>query len=763
MTEFAVSVRDLVAFCYRRGDIDHRYTPSPSAEQGTEGHQRVYRRRPQSYEPEFTVNHVHQEQGVTLRLRGRADGFDPVQGLVEEIKTCRVDPASIPEAVHQLHLAQGRVYAALIAAQEDLESLEVRLCWFNIDTDQEHHICQIYQRSELQVFLTETLARFSDWLTLLARLRQDRQQSLSDLGFPHGEFRPGQREIAELVYKCVDQGGQLMVEAPTGIGKTAAVMYPALKALAGAKHEAMVFVTSRTVGRRAAEDSLALMVEEGLQACSLSLTAKDSICFSPGKACHGDDCPYALGYYDRLAQAMAEAVQQGVLRREQVEAIARHHQVCPYQLTVDLRPWVDILIADAHYVFSLSAGVGSLMEQDQRRWTVLLDEAHNLPDRARSMYSARLTKAELMKVKKISSTGVKRSLDRVNRTMLELQKEDWPEQDVRHSLPVSLVNALGDFVAAMGEVMASDIRFAPSNPQVMSFYFAVLQWLRVAEQWGDEYCLELQRGEGSQGLSLGLNCLDPSRLLGLSHDRGHALVAFSATLSPQDWMGQLLGLGDDAVYRRLSSPFAEDQLDVLLDTGIDTRFRQRELSAPLLVSRIQTFLNEEQGNCILYFPSYHYLRNILDRLRSQTGGLPDRRIWEQRPAQGEVDRNSLFEALEEHRNVAAFCILGGAFSEGVDLPGDLLSSVVIVGVGLPQLGPEREQLRQWYQQAYGQGFEYAYLYPAMQKVDQALGRVVRSDSDRGRALLIDARYGWPQYRDLLPPWWSYREKPSSPG
>ncbi|MBT5007134.1 MAG: ATP-dependent DNA helicase [Halieaceae bacterium] len=756
MLEFGVNVRDLVAFCHRSGDIDHRYTPSPSAEQGIEGHGRIYRRRPESYQREYPVNFIHCEQGINLHLRGRADGVDLARGLVEEIKTCRVDAASIPAAVKELHYSQARIYAALVAIQHDLDCLEVRLTWLNIDSDEEFNMSRNYDRAELHTYLLETLALFSDWLSLLASERDSRQRSLESLKFPHGQFRSGQRDIAELVYKCVDQGGELMVEAPTGIGKTAAVLYPALKAMASQKHEAIVFVTSRTVGRRTAEDCLSLMSERGLQLCSLSLTAKESICFSPGKACHGDDCPFAKGYYDRLPAAMTEAVQDGILRRQEIESIARRHEVCPYQLAIDLMPWVDVLIADAHYVFSFYAGVGRMMEQDQRRWTVLVDEAHNLPERARGMYSGQLGKAELMRVKKVSSPVVKRSLEKVNRAMLALQKQDWPEQDLRCSLPVTLINSLGDFVAAVGVAMADDVRFAPHNPQLMNFYFAVLQWLRIAEHWGDEYRLELLRGEGPQGLLLRLNCLDPSRLLSNSHKRSHALVVFSATLSPQSWMGQLLGLNETAVYRRMTSPFEPAQLDVVVETAIDTRYRQREASAPQLAERLSAFLAEAKGNSIIYFPSYRYLRTTLELMQGSGSALPDRLLWQQHPEQTEADRASLFTALERHRHVVAFCILGGVFSEGIDLPGALLTNVAIVGVGLPQVGAEREQLRQWYQEVYGQGFEYAYLYPAMQKVDQALGRVVRTDTDRGSALLIDNRYGWPAYRELLPPWWSYR-------
>ncbi len=722
-----------------------------------EGHSRIYRRRAASYQREYPVHYEHQQGNCRLLLRGRADGYDAQQGLVEEIKTCRGDPARIPPAVSRLHLAQARVYAAIIAEMEGLKSLEVRLTWLDIDQDQEHPLSQHYYREELRTFLVETLTRFSRWLELLQQLRERRQASLAALPFPHGEFRSGQRDIAELVYKCVDQGGQVMVEAPTGIGKTAAVLYPALKAMGRDKHDALVFVTSRTVGRRTAEESLVQMAGGGLTACSLSLSAKASVCLSPGSACHGDDCPYARGYYDRLQGAMVEAVQAGMLQRESLQAIAERHRVCPHQLATDLLPWVDIVIADAHYVFSLQPLVGKRMEES-RRWSVLLDEAHNLPDRARSMYSAKLSKAALMRVKKTADGGVKKALDKLNRALLALQRdsaEGGARYAILNELPSALTNAAADVVAAVVERMAEEVRFVPANPALMDFFFALLQWLRVADQWGDEYRLELDPGEGKQGLGLRLNCLDPSRLLAVCHARAHATVAFSATLSPRDWMRQLLGLQEAAVCRQLNSPFSPQQLQVELEMRIDTRYQQREASLARLAERIARFLAQASGNVIVYFPSYRYMHSTLEVLRARQG-LRGRELWEQHPEMDEVARRGLFESLQRADNVAAFCILGGLFSEGIDLPGDLLNGVVVVGVGMPQVGQERELLRQWYQQVYGAGFEYAYLYPAMQKVDQALGRVVRGDADSGRALLIDTRYGNNTYRQLLPRWWSYQ-------
>jgi len=679
--------------------------------------------------------------------------------MVEEIKTCRVRPALIPAAVSRMHLAQARLYGALIAIDQDLPGLEVRLTWFNIDSGEETPLSQTYSRQELEAFLVSSLALFSDWMETLAGLRQQRDLGLQNLTFPHGEFRKGQREIAELVYKCVDQGGELLLEAPTGIGKTAAVLYPALKALATGKHDRIAYITAKTVGRRTAEETLETFRGAGLSLTALSLTAKERVCFSPGKACHGDDCRFARGYYDRLPAALAAAIRSPSLRQSDIEDLAHKYDICPYQLALDLLPWVDLVIADLHYVYSLTATIGGLVQQDNRRWTVLLDEAHNLPERARRMYRASLAKDKLMAVRRESPRGLGASLDRVNRALLALQREQWrePDYDSRSDIPADLQQSLVDFIARTGELQTREPAVLHRQPRLLDFYFEVLQFLRLADHWGEDFRFEMTRGSGRQSLRVTLNCLDPARLLRARQESLHAMTAFSATLSPPDWTRQALGLSAGAVFRREASPFDSDQLQVFLATGVNTRYRQREQSMPELATTLMAWLDRERGNCIIYFPSYRYLQDCLAQLQEM--GLDSLRpnLWIQEREQLDAGRNHLLQLLEQRRDLAALCILGGIFGEGIDLPGERLTSVVIVGVGLPQFNRDSEQLRAWFQQQHGAGFEYAYLYPGMQKVDQALGRVIRGSEDRGRALLIDSRYSERQYRDLLPPWWRYQQ------
>jgi DNA excision repair protein ERCC-2 len=810
MAETAVAVRELVAFCHRCGDIDHRFQASPTAADGQRGHREVAARRPADWEAEVALSHAWSDGTRTLLLRGRADGVDRSAALVEEIKTCRVDPARMPEALSRQHLAQGRLYAAMLAQQEELPAVTVRLTWYQLDTGEEHTLEQHYEAAELAAFLEDSLARYAAWLATVDALAAARDASITDLAFPHRDYRAGQRRAAELVYRCIDRGGQLLLEAPTGIGKTLAVLYPALKALATGKHDRLVFCTARHTGRRAAEQTLAQLEDGGLAATRLTLTAKERICFSPGKACRPEECPYARGYYDKLPAARAEGVALRRLDQPALEALARRHELCPYQLAFDLLPWCDVVIADQHYVFSLGSTLGQLAQERGERWSLLVDEAHNLPARARDMYSARLEAGLLRRARREAQGRLRRALGGAEEALVALtpargnsaahmdsagsveRMESADGVITLGSPPEAVTRALEELVAAAAALLVErpDVLAAPGPLQ--DAWFAALAWLRVCESWGDDYRCDVlltgppasrpgsrrvaapaedlvggttradprpaaapQRDAAPAGVDsavLVLNCLDPGRLLGQRHGLGHASVAFSATLAPPAWMGERLGFRPDAVWHRCPSPFDPSQLAVTLEPAIDTRYAARAASREALVARLLAWGQEHPGNCLVFFPSHRYLADCRDAVAA---GLVDRQLWVQ-PAPGDAPAEDLIALLGKARDVFALCVLGSGYSEGIDLPGDELRSVVVVGPGLPQLSHDTRALEAWFAARGRDGFACACLYPALQRVNQALGRVVRADEDRGAALLIDPRFLRAPYRGLLAPHWDYR-------
>jgi DNA excision repair protein ERCC-2 len=755
MAETAVAVRELVAFCHRSGDIDQRFQASPTAADGQRGHREVARRRPADWEAEVALSHRWSDGERTLLLRGRADGVQRDAGLVEEIKTCRVDPARIPEAQSRQHLAQGRLYAAMLAQAEGLPAVTVRLTWYQLDSGDEHTLEQHYEAAELAAFLADSLARYAAWLDTVDALAAERDAGIAALAFPHRDYRVGQRRAAELVYRCLDRGGQLLLEAPTGIGKTLAVLYPALKALATGKHDRLVFCTARHTGRRAAEQTLAQLEDGGLAATRLTLTAKERICFSPGKACRPEACPYAVGYYDKLPAARAEGVALRRLDQPALEALARRHALCPYQLAFDLLPWCDVIIADQHYAFSLGASLGQLALERGERWSLLVDEAHNLPARARDMYSASLNRPLLRAARRAARGRLRRALAAVDGALADLAPLNADAGERVRALdrpPDTVSEALEGLVAAAAALLVErpDVLAVPGPLQ--DAWFAALSYLRVSEEWDGDYRCDLHLDDGGEPAALVLNCLDPGRLLARRHDAGHASVAFSATLAPPSWMGERLGFRPDAVWHRCPSPFAPSQLAVTLEPAIDTRYAARAASRDALVARLLAWAGQHPGNCLVFFPSHRYLADCREAIGA---GLAGRRLWAQ-PAPGEPPGEDLLALLATARDVLALCVLGSGYSEGIDLPGDQLCSVVVVGPGLPQLSHDTRALEAWFAARGRDGFACACLYPALQRVNQALGRVIRADADRGAALLIDPRFLRAPYRGLLAPHWDYR-------
>ncbi|MHA7816524.1 MAG: ATP-dependent DNA helicase [Pseudohaliea sp.] len=755
MAEIPVAVRELVAFCHRSGDIDQRFQASPTAADGQRGHRELAARRPAPWEAEVALSHRWTDGRRALLLRGRADGVDRSAALVEEIKTCRVDPARMPAAHSRQHLAQGRLYAAMLAQAEDLPAVTVRLTWYQLDSGEEHTLEQHYEAAELATFLEESLARYAHWLDTLDALAAERDATIAALAFPHRDFRAGQRSAAELVYRCIDRGGQLLLEAPTGIGKTLAVLYPALKALATEKHDKLLFCTARHTGRRAAEQTLARLEEGGLAATRLTLTAKERICFSPGKACRPEACAYARGYYDKLPAARAEGVALRRLDQPALEALARRHALCPYQLALDLLPWCDVIVADQHYAFALAGTLGQLARERGERWSLLIDEAHNLPARARDMYSASLDRGLLRRAGRAARGRLRRALVAADAALGALAPVDLPAGGRVCGLdrpPASVTGALEDVVAAAAALLVDRPEVLAAPGPLKDAWFDALAYLRVGEEWGEDYTCDLHVDEAGEPATLVLNCLDPGRLLAGRHDAGHASVAFSATLAPPSWMGQRLGFRPDAVWHRCPSPFRPAQLAVTLEPAIDTRYAARAASRDALVARLLAWAAEHPGNCLVFFPSHRYLADCREAIAA---GLAGRQLWVQ-PAPGEASAEDLVALLGTERDVLGLCVLGSGYSEGVDLPGDQLRSVVVVGPGLPQLSHDTRALESWFAARGHDGFACACLYPALQRVNQALGRVIRGEADRGAALLIDPRFLRAPYRGLLAPHWDYR-------
>ena len=747
---YSVAVRALCEFTAKCGDLDLRFTPSPTALEGMAGHRTVASRRAPGYQSEIALE--GQYQG--LRVRGRADGYDPQQNRLEEVKTYRGDLAAMPDNHRQLHWAQARVYGWLMCQQLQLPDLHLALVYFDVTNERETCLSEHWTAQALEAFFNRQCAVFLHWAAQESDHRAARDREAAHLRFPHGDFRPGQRHLAESVFKAVSTGRCLMAQATTGIGKTLGTLFPMLKALAPRKLDKVLFLTAKTPGRKLALDAAQVLVDSapGLPLRVLEMVARDKACEHLDKACHGESCPLAKGFYDRLPAARQAASQVTLLDQAALRQIALAHQVCPYYLSQEMARWADLVVADYNYYFDFSALLFGLAQANQWQLAVLVDEAHNLVERGRQMYSASLDQFSFNALRKIAPEVLKKSLQRVNREWNALHKEQTSPYQAYAKAPDKLLQALSLCTAAIGDYLNDHPQGL--DAEVQRFYFDALQFCRVAELFDEQFVFDISKRQSSGQRSLALLCLRNVVPAGFIRPRltaARSVVMFSATLSPQRYYRDLLGLPAATVWIDVESPFHADQLKVQIVSQISTRFVHRQASLAPIVDLMVRQFSERPGNYLAFFSSFDYLQQVAQLFADSH---PHIQQWSQSRGMDERSRQAFLEQFTAHGQGIGFAVLGGAFGEGIDLPGARLIGAFITTLGLAQLNPVNEQLKQRMAALFGDGYDYTYLFPGVQKVVQAAGRVIRTQQDEGLVMLIDDRFAEPKVQQLLPRWWS---------
>lgn len=751
---YRVAVRALCEFSAKVGDLDLRFTPSPTAQEGIEGHRRVVARRATGYEAEIALEGQYQ----SLLVRGRADGYDPAANRLEEIKTYRGDLARQPANHRQLHWAQAKVYAWLLCQARQLPAIEVALVYLDVDNDSQTLISESCRADELQGFFDTQCQRFLGWAQAQQQRLAERDQGLLGLGFPYPQFRQGQRQLAETVYKAVSTGRCLLAQASTGIGKTLGTVFPLLKAMVPQKLDKVFFLTAKTPGRALALDALRQISAGSPQPAlrTLELIARDKACEYPGKACHGESCPLAQGFYDRLPAARAAAALRTMLDRAGLREVALAHQVCPYYLGQEMARWVDVLVADYNYYFDAHALLFSLTQLNQWRVAVLVDEEHNLVERGRNMYSASLDQGQLLALRQSKPQGLGSALDRLNRQWNALYKEQRAPYQASDQLPESFLRALQQCIGLIQERMNE--KPAEVDAQVLQFFYQALQFSRVAELFGEDFLFDVSLREGSRKRRLASLCLrnvTPARLLAPRMQAARSVALFSATLSPRPFYADLLGMPADSAWLDVAAPFRAEQLEVRIASQVSTRYRERQASLAPITELIADQYQRQPGNYLAFFSSFDYLQQVAGLVAERYPGIP---LWAQAPGMDEGARQGFLDRFVANGQGVGFAVLGGAFGEGVDLPGTRLIGAFVATLGLPQVNPVNEQFRQRLQRQFGAGFDYAYLYPGVRKVIQAAGRVIRGDQDRGVLVLIDERFAESRVQQMFPAWWQVAVK-----
>ena len=743
-----VSVKALCAFGAKAGDLDLRFVPAPSALEGMAGHALVQGRRGSTYQSEVPLAAT----GGTLRVRGRADGYEAAEPRVEEIKTFRGDFDAIRGNHRALHWAQARTYGWMLCELHGHEAMTVALVYLDLATGEETVLEERHTREALREHFELLCDRYGAWAEREAAHRATLGETLAQLGFPHRAFRTGQRELAEAVYRAAAGGRCLMAQAPTGIGKTLATIFPLLKARAAQKLDKVFFLTAKTSGRPVALDALRVLgkgcAQGGAQPRVLELAARDKVCEYPDRACNGDACPLAKGFYDRLPAARAEAAQAGWLDRQALRQVALAHQVCPYFLAQEMAHWSDVIVGDYNYYFDGSAFLFATMKDAGWRVAVLVDEAHNLLERARGMYTAQLDGAALEEAHRAAPAAVRGPLGRLFREWDTAQQSQDASYETADEIPERFVRALQAANTAMAEYFAAKPEAAQGPLQ--RFFFDALHFARLAEVFDDHSVFERTLGAAQQARTLAIRNLVPAPFLEGRFADAVSVTCFSGTLSPFDFYRDALGLPADTALLDVASPFSSRQLRVEVALDVSTRFRDRAGSLRNVADIIGAQFERMPGNYLAFFSSFEYLESARAAFSAQHPGVP---VWTQTRGMREAERHGFVARFEEGGRGIGFAVLGGAFGEGIDLPGSRLVGAFVASLGLPQYNALNEITRERMQSRFGKGYEYTYLYPGLQKVVQAAGRVIRTEEDRGVLHLLDDRFARAEIRELLPRWW----------
>lgn len=754
-----ISVRNLVEFILRSGDLDTRkgaFTDREAMAKGSRIHRKIQRQMGASYQAEVSMSHTTEFDEFVILVEGRADGvLQTEEGVViDEIKGVHRDLRFLEEPL-EVHLAQAKCYAFFWSQDKDLEKIQVQMTYCHLDTEEIRRFERTYTSEELEKWYEWLIAQYYQWALWEYQWKKTRNASMEGLEFPF-PYREGQRDVVSGVYRTILRKMQLFIQAPTGVGKTMSTIFPAVRSMGEGLTEKIFYLTAKTITRTVAWEAFQILKNQGLSCKVLIITAKEKMCVCEEVECNPVYCPRAKGHFDRVNDAVFHLLtERDSYDRNTLMEYSEKYQVCPYEMCLDVATWVDAVICDYNYVFDPDVYLRRFFSEGNKgNYVFLIDEAHNLVERGREMYSAVLYKEDFLKMKKLVKPyrkKLERSLERCNRQLLELKRECETYQVVESlgGLAVSLMNVMGEMESYLEELEDGELR-----KEILDFYFQVRSFLYIYDLLDENYVMYTQHDEDGR-FRVKLYCVNPAKNLQNCLDKGVSTIFFSATLLPVGYYKKLLSgrTEDYAVYAK--TPFLPEQKKVILARDVSSRYTRR---GPEEYGRIAEYIHQvaetRQGNYMVFFPSYKMMEDIYAIYEEKYGCLK-RKILLQNPSMQEKDREEFLKEFEEETegSLLGFCVMGGIFAEGIDLTGEKLVGAVIVGTGLPQISYEREILKTYYDKKQENGFDYAYRFPGMNKVLQSAGRVIRTQEDRGVILLLDERFCTAEYRCLFPREW----------
>ncbi|MGB0867132.1 MAG: helicase C-terminal domain-containing protein [Granulosicoccaceae bacterium] len=745
-----LSITELVRLACASGDLINTGPAGPTALQGQRAHKKLQENRPEQQQAEVKIEANFGFDGWDICLGGRVDLLDQssTPPHLIEIKSCLAPPHKLPQSSHDQHWAQLYFYGYChLLKHPKLSDIRLSLHWIEINQDKLTEESRELQRAELADFCEQALQRYLQLHALVQNHRQKALASAAKLEFPFDAFRPSQRNMSTAVYRCIRDRGRLISEAPTGIGKTISTLFPAIKAYGEGHSKRIFYLTAKNSGRQAADQAINQLRKSGLQICSVQLSAKQQLCHCSNGSCERTEeghCPLTLGFFDRLPEAREELIQLRHIDTAALDAAAFKYQLCPFELSLQLIQWMDVVICDYNYVFDPLVRLTQVVE-NSKDISLLIDEAHNLVDRARSMYSADLSRVASLAAQKVAKPqpALAKSFASVGRAIKKATED--AESTVAEQLPpVALSRAVTKSLSAFNEALDGK----PLSPELGEWFKSLYRYSVIDELFGEHHRALCSQHDKDRRVRLA--CLNATDKLQASFKNFHSVVCFSATLSPSRVYQTDLGLPQECLHQQLPSPFKPSQLGCFLCGDIDTRFAAREHSTPTLISIIEQVYRANPGNYLVFFPSYAYLDKTLASFTLAHGDIP---VVAQGRTSDPEEREAFRQQFAQAGRLLGFAILGGVYSEGVDFVGDSLLGAIIVGTGLAAVSTEQKLIQNDYEQQGLDGFDYAFKYPGMTRVLQAAGRVIRSENDKGIVVLADRRFKQAFYRDLMPRLW----------
>lgn len=754
MDKIKLSVRELVEFVYKSGDISVKSLSSDRAMEGIKAHKILQSQMGDNYHKEFYLKNEFELNNILFVIEGRADGIiRDSEVTIDEIKSTYMPLDLIDDGYNLAHDAQAKCYGYMYGLLNNSDKLNVQLRYYNLDTKETKIITNSYTIEELKDFFYKLLDTYIDWAETIIKLRKQRDKTIKELIFPFDNYRKGQRDFCLAVYQTIKSGKKLFAQAPTGVGKTVSVLFPAIKSMYG-NNSKIFYLTAKSSTKTIAFNTVKMMQEKGLNLRTTLITAKEKICFMDETKCEPEYCPYAKGYYDKLNIPLRETIKHDCLyTREFIEELGKEHELCPFELSLDLAYMSDIVICDYNYYFDPRVALQREDVFNKDKDILLIDEAHNLEDRTRNMYSPELVKEEFYEVYKLmkAEKSISKELYNINKKFIDIKKS-IKEAEILKEPPDQLINALRKFVLK-AEKYFNELKNEKAPDEFRDIYFKSTFFIKISEIADDNFCYYADLTGDKTKVKLFL--IDTSKILKEIAKGATSSVFFSATLTPLKYFRYILGGDEEDYILKISSPFDIENLNLMITSDISMKYTSRDENIEKACAYINAVITGIKGNYMIFFPSYYFMKKVYSKYESL---YPTENIILQSQGIKEEEQQEIMKSFIKERNVILFTVVGGIFSEGIDLPLENLIGAVIIGTGIPQISFERNIIKAFFDEKMNSGYDFAYKYPGFNKILQSAGRVIRTEFDKGTVLLIDSRLCQYTYLNLFPEHWRHYKK-----